>query len=317
MKVFKSLTVLFLIALLAACASTPSENTTAPVINDAETDDVIEVMEEVVISEEFLFVEKLQNITLSFTQTPKVTSVNKAFSNPYVITVKDSEENPVSDFGITISYPESKENGTINFKTIEVTTDEKGTYSFNPSKPAFPASTKISAYPTPLNESVLEEAKAKEIQADWKVKSDFITKGAVLFSWDFNEKGKPVTNSFELLSEIKNRGITLIGNAPVNETSDIGKSIQALYKANYAIIGNSYGYLIIGTIKFVKPVEKTDDNYTCTLVAELNGVNMKTGAVVLSTKVEHTATGNNYNTSVSNCKKELSVILADELIFGL
>lgn len=320
MKVFKLFTVsVFALLVLTACGttdiSTPSVQE-APQIEEQS----IEPETPAEPTEEELFISSLENITITFTDVPKITNINRPFVNGFTFVVKQNDE-PLADYDVTISYPASKNEGVISFTELSVKTDESGKFTFTPDAPAFAADEKLKVYPTPINQDpvVFEAAYSYKAQTDWKVKSDIITKGAVLFIWDFNEKNRAINNSYDILSEFRTRGISMVGNAPVNETSYIGKPLSTLYKENYEIIENSYGYLIVGTVKFTKPVEATEDGngYLCSLVADIQAVTMKNGKTVFTHTFEHEATGKNWNACVSKCKEELAEQIVDALVYGL
>ena len=152
-----------------------------------------------------------------------------------------------------------------------------------------------------------------------KVKSDIASKGAVLFVWDFNEKDRPVNNSYNIQAEFRGRGITMVGNGPVNETSYIGKP-KSLYKDTYDIIGgNQYGYLIYGTVKFAQPVTALEDGsgYVCVLKAEIEAVTMKNGTQIYSSAITYESKGKNWNECVSVGKDKLSELVVDDILYGL
>ncbi len=291
--------------------STKTEKTPIVTYDD---DEVVDVFEQ---TEEEIFLDDISNVFIKFTASTKVGTINRDFTGKYTVAVTDKNGVPLSDYILNVKYPASKKDGEILFNEIEVTTDENGTYTFTPEKPTFACNSKVTIYPTPLNDSVKEAALEKGASADWKVRSDIINKGAVLFIWDFNEKDRPVNNSYDVLSEFRTRGMTMVGNAPINETSYIGKSLNTLYKENYEIIEDSYGYLIVGTIKFTKPVEPCDDGYLCSLIADIQAVSMKKGNKVFSSTFTQEATGKNWNTCVTKCKEELAEKIVDALVYGL
>ena len=103
----------------------------------------------------------------------------------------------------------------------------------------------------------------------------------------------------------------MVGNAPVNDSEYIGKSLDFLYKENYEIIEDSYGYLICGTVKFVKPVEPCEEGYLCSLTSKIEALDMKNGKKVFSKTFNHEATGKNWNSCVSKCKTELAKMIVD------
>lgn len=322
MKVTSKIVSLALLSLfISACASTPVKSVADSDINQInETEISNKVQEEVAEAEptpEEIFLFGLNDVAIKFTTTPKITNVNRAFNSPYTFTVT-KDGTPVSDYPVTISYPSAKAEN-ISYSKIDVVTTEDGSYTFTPEKPVFAAATKLTVYPTPLTDSeeLLNAVLEHKAEADWKVKSDIITKGAVLFIWDFNEKNRPINNSYDVLSEFRTRGMTMVGNAPVNETSYIGKSLNTLYKENYEIIEDAYGYLIVGTIKFTKPVEACDDGYLCSLIADIQAVNMKNGKKIFESTFTHEATGANWNKCVTKCKEELAKEIVDALVYGL
>lgn len=320
MKIKSILLVSFLSAvMLSSCATTDNvDSKENPDVSNQIKDITRTTAESETSKEEKQFLETIKNINIAFTQKPKIANVNKSFSAPYVIGVKDNDGNALSNFEIQITYPsERKDDGSIAYATLDAVTDENGTYTFKAPTPTFAANANVSVYPKPYNENVDKQAKDLTQAAEWKVKSSIISKGAILYIWDFNEKNKPVNNSYEVLSEFRTRGMTLVGNAPVNEPSYIGQPIDNLYKENYKIIQASYGYFIVGTIKYEKPVEKTDDGYLCSLIADINAVEMKTGKLIFSSTFTNQATDANWTKCVNTCKEKLAETIVDSLVYGL
>ncbi len=320
MKVIKLIfSSIFLSTILISCVSTNANqeesNTNAPkLISEKE-----EESRKDEYSEADLFIKNLEGISISFTKKPKPTDINRNFNSTFDFSAKDKSGKALANYPLTISFPSSKENGEILYSEIDIKTDANGNYSYTAETPTFSANTTLAVYPTPIDYSdkVIDAAVSYRAEADWKVKSDIITKGAVLFIWDFNEKNKPINNSYDILSEFRTRGMTMVGNAPINETSYIGKPLSTLYKENYEIIETAYGYLIVGTVKFAKPVAPVDDQYSCTLIADIQAVNMKNGKLIYSSTFEHEAKGKNWNTCVSKAKEELATTVVDALVYGL
>ena len=288
------------------------ESEDSPVIEET-----VEIKKEPTEAE--LFVQKIENINIKVISSPSVVTKNRNFSSSYDFLVTDNESNPLSQISVTVTYPLEKNNDEVIYTSVVFISDENGKISFVPPKPSFACSLTVTAYPTPVNqdEQVLKAVNQKKVEAPWKVRSDVINKGAVLFIWDFNEKNRPVNNSYEILSEFRKRGMTMVGNAPVNDSEYIGKSLDFLYKENYEIIEDSYGYLICGTVKFVKPVEPCDEGYLCSLTSNIEAVDMKNGKKVFSKTFNHEATGKNWNACVSKCKTELAQMIVDEILFGM
>lgn len=333
MKKSKIITTLFIASFFCSCQSSNISN---------EQDKLNKVSETVIETKnlkEIEYAESLKNISIKSISVPKEIIKGKKFKEPFKFSVSKihnieselTEENfatqtetPVANFKVNIKYPSSKEKNDLQFSTIELISDENGIISFNPEDTNFTCNSSIELFPVvpedvnASDEVVINALQQKKITQDIKIKSDIINKGAVLFVWEYNEKGRPTGNSYSILSELRKRGITLTGNAPVSDVSYIEKTLSELYDANYEIIGSTtYGYLLSGTLKFEQPVTKVEDGYTCTLVFQLDGIDMKTGDVIFSTTQSHSATGSNWNNCVSKCKNELTVKIIDELIYGL
>lgn len=291
---------------------------------------------------EIEYAESLTNIFIKSISSPKEIIKGRKFKEPFKFSVSKIQniesqtestvensattttETPIANFKVNVKYPSSKEKAELQFSTIELTSDENGMISFNPENTNFTCASSIQVFPAipqdvnASDEVVINAIQQKKITKDIKIKSDIINKGAVLFVWEYNEKGRPTGNSYNILSELRKRGITLTGNAPVSDVSYIEKPLSELYQANFEIIGSTmYGYILSGTLKFEQPVTKVEDGYTCTLVFQLDGIDMKTGDVIFSTTQSHSAQGSNWNNCVSKCKNELTVKIVDELIYGL
>lgn len=299
-----------LTVLFAGCGSAP-KNT-----NEPKTAAPVEVQQK---NPDEDYLNSLKNFKITVTQTPKITNVNKKFNTSYAAKVLNSDNTPAANCKITIEYPASKDKNTIVFARKDETADANGIITFTPDIPYFAANDKVYFYLSTESENpeTIDAAKKAGASAEWKVRSDIISKGAILFIWDYNEKDRPVNNSYEILSEFRSRGMTMTGNAPVNETSYIGKPLSTLYKLNYEIVENSYGYLIAGTVKFVKPVEQVENGYLCSLTAEISAVNMKTGEVIFTKTYNNEAVGTNWAKATGKCKEDLSKIIVDDIVYGL
>ncbi|MCR4579764.1 MAG: hypothetical protein K5681_05400 [Treponema sp.] len=306
-----------LVLSLAACATTEVEKES--VISNEQKEEIVEETIAAPTEEELYSQLIKDDVTITFISGPSVTNLNKSFAKPYIFAVKHADSSAYSDFDIEITYPASKSQTGLDYASQIIKSDSQGLVTYNPEKAAFSANAFVSAKPALLydDENVKAAAAEKEVKAPYQVKSDIASKGAVLFIWDYNEKGRPVNNSTHVQSEFRTRGITLVGNGPVNETSYIGKN-SALYRDTYEIIGgDAYGYLISGTIKFANPVTADGDEYVCSLIAEITGIKMKDGSQIFTGSYSHEARGKNWNESTSKCKEELAKIIVDNLVFGL
>ena len=140
-----------------------------------------------------------------------------------------------------------------------------------------------------------------------------------MFVFEFTEGGKPSKNSYEILSALRKKGGSMISNGPISDdTSYITASKQKIYKDNYEYVEDQFGYLIGGTVKFANPVEANEDGtYTAHLIAEIYGIDMKTGEVIYEETNEYTSTGTNWSKAVESCKEKLTAIVVDSIMYGL
>lgn len=272
-------------------------------------------------TKEDIFIKSLEGITITKISSPKEVTKNRAFSEAFVFAATKADGSAAEGLSLTLEYPSSKSEEGIKFEKTELTTDSEGKISFNAEKPAFAAKTSVKVYPTPVSEdaSLAERLKPFTAEADWKVKSDIAAKGAVLFVWEFNEKDRPINNYSNLQGEFRTRGITMVGNGPVNDTVYIGKP-KSLYKDTYAIIGGTqFGYLIYGTVKFEQPVTALEDGsgYYCVLKAEIEAMSMKDGSKLYSSVTSYESKGKNWNECVSKGKDKLSELIVSDIIYGL
>lgn len=335
MKKYKIIATVCIASVFCSCQTSKVSN------KQDNLNDISEPVIEIKNLKEIEYAESLTNIFIKSISSPKEIIKGRKFKEPFKFSVSKNQniesktestdensttttETPIANFKVNVKYPSSKDKSELQFSTIELTSDENGIISFNPENTNFTCASSIQVFPAipqdvnASDEVVINAIQQKKITKDIKIKSDIINKGAVLFVWEYNEKGRPTGNSYNILSELRKRGITLTGNAPVSDVSYIEKPLSELYQANFEIIGSTmYGYLLSGTLKFEQPVTKVEDGYTCTLVFQLDGIDMKTGDVIFSTTQSHSAQGSNWNNCVSKCKNELTVKIVDELIYGL
>lgn len=305
---------------LISCATSNQEQN--------KTNDIIAVEEEipaeaeVIIVEpsaEELFLERLSGISLKFVNAPAKIKKGKEFKSSFDVLVTNAAEEPVADFELSFTYPAKKSGSQLVFESINIPTNADGIASFMPSNTSFAANSKISvlpAYDSELNITE-EELAPYKAEADFLIESDITSRGAIMFVFEFTENGKPSKNSYDILSALRNKGVYQIGNAPISDTEYINASKAKIYKENYEYVGSDIGYLIGGTIKFLCPVEKIDDEYKASLCADIYGIDMKSGQVIYESRHEASSTGTNWNSAVSNCKTKLTKIVTDDIMLGL
>ena len=305
-----------LIVLLVSCASTQKDETQQSNKKSEPTDEITVVQP----SPEELFLDSIKGIKLEFTKIPPKTKKNKAFASAYELLVTDTEGNPVPDFEVALIYPVKNTNNEITGNRERLITDENGLASFMPATPDFACKSTVAAYPFVPDNLIIENEDIEpfKVTADFLVESDVAQKGAIMFVFEYTESGKPSKNSYEILSALRKKGVSQIGNAPISDSSYITASKQKIYKDNYEYVEDQFGYLIGGTIKFANPVQANEDgSYTATLVADIYGIDMKTGKVVYEETNEYTSNGTNWNKAVESCKEKLTANVVDSIMYGL
>ena len=302
--------------LFFSCATNSTENVEDSQVDLPEEPEII-VPE---LSAEELFIQEMNTYSLEFTNKPAKIKKGKQFATPFEVTVLNSNGEPAANFDVCFLYPANKEGSQFVYDSAVVKTNENGIASFDPGKINFAANLLIEAYPNiPFKlEHFYEVFPIPLVWADFTVESDIATKGAILFVFEYNENGKSPKNSYDILSGLRKKGVYQIVNAPLSDTEYINASKEKIYKENYEYVGSDFGYLIGGTIKFTNPVEKNEDGtYTASMIAEMYGIEMKTGKVIYEDKITNTDSGTNWNYAVSNCRNKLTQLVVDSIMFGL
>ena len=220
---------------------------------------------------------------------------------------------------ITVSYPASRTGDSIVYDTVALTTDENGHVEFMPGVPAFSFDDTVTFYPTPVNSNpeTVQAAHAVRVTAPFKVRTDLAKKSGILYVFDFDENGRALTNSRYILRDFINSGVRS-GNSPIPSPNYLNKSIDALYKATRAIVGDSAGFMVSGSIKFAEPSERRDDGtYTSTLVADIVCIDMRNGEVLYKTRQTASETGTSQYLAAEACRKKIASQTVRAILYGM
>ena len=263
------------------------------------------------------FIKKLSDIDIKLLSSPKPIFQTQNFKTPYTVLVEDSN-GPVSDFDITVSFPSSKTKDSVIYETVQLKTDSEGKISFKPKTPEFALKDKVTFYPSPVNstQAMVNASYDLAVTAPYLVKSSNLWYQGILYVYDFNENGKPTSNSTQLLTTLRNSGVN-VGNAPISSTSYYDKTMAQLYKDCFAIVGNSCRFLVAGSIKFAEPVKETENGFTCTLNADISCFNMKNGEELCAFQITETVSNLNRYKAISECKNLLAEKIAEEIMYGM
>lgn len=326
MKLIKKLLILSTTICLFSCASNDVENsenkkTISPAVSTNKTEQIVKEPEKIK-EEEPVSSSKNVNYTLDIKTKLNETTTGTAFKTPFSVIAKDSSNNPVSNVSVRFEYPVNKKNGTVNYATTDVITNDSGIASFTPSDVSFSVADSISAYPTPSNnrEKTVKAAKEKAVKCDFKIKSGFYKKHICLYTYEYDERNKPKNNFYNIIGEVRNLGGTNIGNGPFNDAKLINESPEKLLDylrgLGYFPI-DKYEYLIVGTVKFVEPTKKVETGYSCKMVADIYAYDIKTGEIVYKTVTEATGSGKNWGQDQNDCKTQIGKKIVNDLLYTL
>ena len=265
------------------------------------------------------FLTKISGIALNVVSFPKQTVKHVPFPSAYTLLVKDADGKEAAGMSITVSYPASRSDDAIVYDTAVLTTDENGRIDFMPAVPTASFDEVLSFYPTPVNSNpeTVEAALAASVTAPYKVRTDLAKKSGILYVFDFDENGRALTNSRYILRDFINSGVRS-GNSPIPSPNYLNKSIDALYKATRAIVGDSAGFMVSGSIKFAEPSERRDDGtYTSTLVADIVCIDMRNGEVLYKTRQTASETGTSQYLAAEACRKKIASQTVHAILYGM
>lgn len=299
----------------ASCQST-SQESTEPVTSksSAQNEIVIEQSEKTKVN--------FDNVKISLVSNANVPIATVPFNTPFVVCVKDNQGNPLKNYPITVTYPDSKNDNVITFAKQDINTDENGNVIFKPE----PFQTSVNSTITfvPKANGVMQEKAAKKVQLElpFKVKFNSNKKGIVINLIDYDEKDKMILNSAlstssNLLGEFWRSGYTTAQNADFHKVIDNGSEAICL-EAKKLFQGSTYfRYIIYGKIKYASQITKVENGYTLTLKGTATVINYTTGQEICTITKTTTVTDKNQWNVLKACQTQLAKDLANELIYSM
>ncbi len=265
------------------------------------------------------FLTRISGIALNIVSFPKQTVKHVPFSSAYTLLVKDADGKEVSGMSITVSYPVSRTDDSIVYDTTVLITDENGRIEFMPAVPTSAFDEAVIFYPTPVdsNSETAKAARAVSVTAPYKVRTDTTKKTGILYVFDFDENDRVLTNSRYILRDFINSGVRS-GNSPIPSPDYLNQSIDSLYKATRAIVGDSAGFMVSGSIKFAAPLQRQDNGtYACTLVADVVCIDMKNGEVLYKTRQTASETEASQYLAAEACRKKVASQTVHAILYGM
>ncbi|OJF77762.1 MAG: hypothetical protein BKP49_01955 [Treponema sp. CETP13] len=230
---------------------------------------------------------KTKNILISPLSSPSEIMKGKTFDSLFTFGLTDSNNMPLENLSVTISYPSFSANGIVSFATEELMTDSRGTVSFKAPLIEFACDDFVSCYITPelMDDEVANYIQKTATKIPFKVHTDKIWNVFSVSILDYTEAGTPITSnsltSSAILQEMYTKHLS-VGNSDWVSEIDSDDNIL-LYKHAKSLFGNTIGYLIHGKLTYLEGVTTNENgNKTVKLNVSYGVMDMKTGEDVLT-----------------------------------
>lgn len=264
------------------------------------------------------FMKLLSDTDIRVTSSPSATMKNQSFSSPYIVTVSHADGTKAPSFPIMATYPARRDGDTISFDTVKLETNSEGVATFTPDIPHYSFDSTVTFTPIPPIQDASLGSACQEVavSAQYRVRTNMVNDGGMIYVWDYNENNVPLVNDAPLLKEIMAFGVHNVGNAPFASASQLSKSDADLYQAARVYVQK--GFMIYGTVKYAAPpLTGANGKVTCSLVANLKCMDLRSGKVLYVTEQHCEASGANKASAVDACRKQMAKIAARAVMYGM
>lgn len=255
------------------------------------------------------------NLSLSAGKTPAEIRVDQDFKTDFIVTVMDADANvPVEGAEVTVTYPETKADGTIRFASTKLESDTNGVVTFTAPKATFACKSQVTF-------SVESRNGVQNVTIPYQVRTNRHNKGGTISILDYTLAGNPVRDNSRsasaLLTVLIRYGFSGIGLADfVNEIHS--GSTESVYRAARNLIGSSSNFFVFGTVKYNGDIVQEGGKYSIPLVGEITCLNMRDGAVLHHNVIEVVGTGSSEWAALENARKDLyAQQAATSIIYGM
>lgn len=313
-KLFNA-TILISTVLLAlpSCATTKAESTSK------ESEDA--KIEAVSVSN---FKKEVENMNITLVSAPDAPMAGSPFAKPFVVSVKDNDGNPYSNYTLSVKVPTGKNNGVIEYETIEAVTDENGRVSYKPS--TFPTSMNavITFSPKiPFNSSTNQKlAKAVSLEVPCRVRFALVKKSILVNLVDYDQKGKMIVDSgitsSNLVGEFWRAGYPYQAqNADFHKQIDAGSA--AVYaRAKEMVQGSTYyKYIVYGKVKYASDIKEVEGGYSLSLTGTVTVIDWTTGKDIYTVTKTSTVVDKNKWAVYKACQTQLAKDLCNDLVYSM
>lgn len=272
------------------------------------------------------FKKEMSNIELKLVSAPEAPLAKSAFAKPFVVSVKDRDGNPYSNYTLTVTAPVSKTENVVAFETTEVTTDENGTVSFKPKTFTTSLNSKITFTPkAPSNNpQIVKLAQAVELEVPCKVKMLLPKPQTIMVNLvDYSPEDKMIlssslSTSSNLLGEIWRAGYPYQAqNADFHKQIDLGS--EAVYKEARRMTGGApnFKYVIYGKVKYASPIAEVEGGFSLTLTSTVTVIELATGKEFYTVTKTTTVVDKNKWNVLKACQEQIAKDLANDLIYSM
>lgn len=270
----------------------------------------------------------LQDAKISVVSSPKETSIGKAFSSPYKIQAANQAGEPLASFKITAEYPESKNNGNLNFAKAEIVTDEKGLAEFSAPTPKIAANASVHFYPAAPSSDpdMMRMASQAAVEGQWKVRTNLGSHTGILVSVvDYRQNGNiNIGNGSQpsaqaLTSNLWRSGLMGAQNADFHNSVDADDPVRIRNDALKQLNGNSlFKFVVYGRVKYASEITKDADGYySVTLSGDLGALKIDSGEVLVKASKTVTAKDKSEWKVIGDAQQEMAKLFCEELIYTL
>lgn len=307
------------IILSTILASVPSCTTTKAEVSSADSETV--KSENTNASS---FRKEAENMEIKLVSAPEPAVAGTAFAKPFVVSVKDKEGNPYSNYTLTVNFPAEKKDGVISYDTAEIVTDENGKASFKPAVYGTSINGVITFSPkAPSNSSANQKlAKSVALEIPCQVRFALVKKSILVNLVDYDQKGKMIVDSgitsSNLVGEFWRAGYPYQAqNADFHKQIDDGSA--AIYaKAKEMVQGSTYyKYIVYGKVKYASDIKEVEGGYSLSLTGTVTVIDWTTGKDIYTVTKTTTVTDKNKWAIYKACQTQLAKDLANDLIYSM
>lgn len=274
----------------------------------------------------------LDALLLESVSVPPATMAGTAFKGSFSARASILEagaKRPVSALPCAVSYPAVGEDGVPFMASESLATDATGLAAFTApvstqsGKRTLTISVALTSGDPYMQESLRTRREKGQLSVDFAHLTGTSARRipTTISILDFNQDGKALgsynISATTLLKPLVQRGFSRIGMADFPKQLESGDE-EALIKAAKAQFGSGVQRFIYGTVRVESLTQDADQQWSCTLLANLSVWDFTRGEKVMSREIRHAEAAKTEAASIDAARKKLAgELLVDELVYGL